>query len=70
MDRQQATSAKWEPPAIVEIGALPSALGDCSGGSTQTTPATCGNGQNTGTDGHVCSNGGTTLTHCKSGSAP
>ena len=50
---------KWVKPKLIEMGALPSALGHCLGGNTE-TGATCVNGALTAVSGtaHLCSTGG------------
>jgi len=69
MDKSRSTSEAWESPVIAEISALPSALGDCRGGSTQ-GGSDCHNGQDTKgtTNRHECRQGGIAAITCSIGS--
>ena len=55
------TSSKrpWEEPQMLEVNALPEALGHCQNGSSE-VPLECHNGEVTSGEGigHLCANGG------------
>lgn len=55
MDQLKQTSRKWEAPMAVEIGALPSALGQCVPGASA------------GVVGEYCSPGGIAASYCTVG---
>jgi len=71
------TKQRWERPTVLMAGALPDALGDCTGGQTQITSG-CQNGDVTTVatvplGNHRCNSGGTaaaqTMPSCTSGNS-
>lgn len=55
----EEAKTRWEEPQMLEIDALPEALGHCQGGSSE-EPLACHNGEITSASGigHLCMNGG------------
>lgn len=56
----------WQEPLIMNLGALPEALGHCDAGSTQTLDGTCANGQDTGSNA-ACVSGYSATSTCGTG---
>jgi hypothetical protein len=52
---------EWQRPKVLSANSLPDTFGDCVGGSTESGPngiGSCMDGQNTGSVGHWCGEGG------------
>jgi hypothetical protein len=62
------TKLKWQPPQLIDVAALPQALGYCTTGNSQR--AGCQNGAAPTTTGGCSSGTGRAIGSCTSGTAP